>query len=627
MNSAETLKLQQACTILAGLLWFIALALSFTPVFSPLQVRLLYGASLALSAVRMLKPVFRSLRKLALDMNLLMAAAITGAILLGEWSEGALILWLFALADWIEDKSMARTTRAIESLMELAPDRVRVIEGATDRLVPTADVSVGQKIRLHPGDRVGLDARILSGTSQIMQAQVTGEPLPVDVSAGDIVYAGSINGNGMLVLETIRPASESTVARIIKLVQDARRTKAPMQKTVERFARHYTPFVFLSAICLTAIPVLLFQQPFSVWVYRSLVILLVGCPCAFIIATPVTLVSGLTLAARRGILIKGGAALEQASRLKAMVFDKTGTLTTGKPAVQQVVAQPGFCESFVLGMAAAISGSSGHLLGAALRQHCITNSIPIPHVDHVRAIPGVGAEGIIEKQYILAGKADAFNIPTALHDRIQAMTNAGYAIICIGTKDQFFGLAGMSDRVRPEAPGALRKLKEMGIAHLALLSGDHQDAVDKLAESLPLDLAKGACIPDAKLHDVQLMQKKYGLTAMIGDGINDAPALAGSDLGIAMGAGSDQALETADIALITDDIATLPLLIHIARITTRRVKYNIAIALILKFGFLALASMGYASLWMAVLADTGASLIVITNGLSLLGSNVMANKT
>jgi Zn2+/Cd2+-exporting ATPase len=364
------------------------------------------------------------------------------------------------------------------------------------------------------------------------------------------------------------------------------------------------------------IPVLLFQQPINLWGYRSLVILLVGCPCAFIIATPVTLVSGLTVAAQRGILIKGGAALEQASRIKAMVFDKTGTLTRGKPVVQAVLALQEFGQKQILAMAAAISGESGHLLG-----------IPIPHVDHVRAIPGVGAEGIIEKQYILAGKADAFNIPTALHDRIQAMTNAGYAIICIGTKDQFFGLAGMSDRVRPEAPGALRKLKEMGIAHLALLSGDHQDAVDKLAESLPLDLAKGACIPDAKLHDVQLMQKKYGLTAMIGDGINDAPALAGSDLGIAMGAGSDQALETADIALITDDIATLPLLIHIARITTRRVKYNIAIALILKFGFLALASMGYASLWMAVLADTGASLIVITNGLSLLGSNVMANKT
>ena len=602
--------------------------LSFVPASPPALTIALYSLTIALSAIRMLSPVWHSLRKLSLDMNLLMTAAVIGALLLGEWAEGALILWLFALADWIEDKSMARTSRAIESLMQLAPDRVRLLrDDESEWLVPPEDVPTGSRIRLQPGERVGLDARILSGCSQIMQAQVTGEPMPVEVTPGDKVYAGSINGNGVLLLETMRPAGDSTVARIVKLVQEARRTKAPMQKTVERFALFYTPLVFATAILITAIPVLLFQQPLHLWGYRSLVVLLVGCPCAFIIATPITLVSGLTVAARRGILIKGGAALEQADRIKAMVFDKTGTLTTGKPLVQKVMNLPGNTPSEILGMAAAISGGSGHLLGNALREHCMQHQIPIPAASAVTLRPGFGAQGVLHNQTHLVGRMNAFAptaLPMAWREDLNQLGQAGYALVCVGTPESVCGVIALADSVRPEAPGALQKLKTLGLHHLALLSGDHQDAVDTLARHLPLDIARGGCLPAAKLEALHAMQQQYGITAMIGDGINDAPALAGADLGIAMGAGSDQALETADIALITDDIGCLPLLMQIARKTTKRVKCNIALALILKFGFLAIASIGFASLWMAVLADMGASLIVITSGLHLLREDISA---
>ncbi len=619
-------KIQQACTLVAGLLWLTGLILVFSPAPDRWHIAI-FSASLVLSAIRMCKPVWESIRTFSLDMNLLMTAAVVGALVLQEWAEGALILWLFALADWIEDKSMARTTRAIESLMQLAPDLVRCItEKDTEILVPPDDVPIGSRIRLQPGERVGLDATVISGNSQIMQAQVTGEPMPVDVAPGSTVYAGSINGNGVLTLETTRLASESTVARIIKLVQEARRTKAPMQKTVERFAKYYTPMVFLTAILVTAIPVLLFQQPIDIWGYRSLVILLVGCPCAFIIATPVTLVSGLTVAAHRGFLVKGGAALEQASRIKAMVFDKTGTLTTGKPVVQEVLTLHEHAPQQVLAIAAAISGESGHLLGKSLKEHCEQQQIPIPKAHDITLKPGIGAQGTLQGETVIVGRMEAFlalaEITPAQTNHLKRLTNAGHALVYVGTPTQLYGCIALADSVRTEAQQALDQLKRLGVSHLALLSGDHQDAVDKLAEGLPLDIARGECVPADKLQDIHSMQQMFGLTAMIGDGINDAPALAGADLGIAMGAGSDQALETADVALMTDNIAALPLLLAIARKTTRRVKLNIALALLLKFGFLAIAATGFASLWMAVLADTGSSLIVIACGLSLLREKI-----
>jgi Zn2+/Cd2+-exporting ATPase len=424
-----------------------------------------------------------------------------------------------------------------------------------------------------------------------------------------------------LVLQTIRPASESTVSRIIKLVQEARQSKAPMQKTVERFARHYTPIVFGLAIALTAIPVLLLQQPLQVWGYRSLVVLLVGCPCAFIIATPVTLVSGLTVAARNGILIKGGAALEQAARIQAMIFDKTGTLTTGSPIVQKVIAQAGHSEGEVLGTAAAISGASGHLIGEALLARCLDEGIHIPKAENISTTPGFGAQGTILGTNILIGRPETFPenaIPEHLKQDALEMEARGHAMVFVGTQDQCFGLIGLADTVRPETRAVLQQLKHLGIRYLALLSGDHQAAVDALTADLPLDLARGGCLPASKLDDIHALQQRMGLVAMVGDGINDAPALAGADLGIAMGAGSDQAMESSDITLIADNLLQLPRLIAIARKTTRRVKVNIALALVLKFGFLALASTGVATLWMAVFADMGASLIVISSGLSLL---------
>lgn len=622
MKSDSTIiKILQACTLGAGLLWFMGLVAALSPAPQPWSISL-FALALGLSALRMIKPVWHSIRTFSLDMNLLMTAAVIGAVVLQEWAEGSLIIWLFALADWIEDKSMARTTRAIESLMQLAPDRVRLInEDGAEVLTPPEEVPPGSKIRLQPGERVGLDSRVVSGSSQIIQAQITGESLPVDVTVTDTVFAGSVNGNGLLELETIRSAGESTVARIIKLVQEARRTKAPMQKTVERFARFYTPLVFLTALLVTAIPVLFFQHPIAIWGYRSLVILLVGCPCAFIIATPVTLVSGLTVAAHRGILVKGGAALEQASRIKAMVFDKTGTLTTGKPSVQEVVPLPSHSEQEILTIAAAISGESGHVLGKAIWQRCSQLNIPVPQAKSIQLIPGQGAQGKLDDKQLLVGRMEAFSheaISTAQQRQLRELSNAGHAIVCVGTPTNMYGYIALADKIRNEATTALNELKRLGVNHLALLSGDHQNAVNALSTNLPLDLALGECVPSDKLQDIQSMHMQYGLTAMIGDGINDAPALAGADLGIAMGAGSDQALETADVALMTDDLGVLPLLMRIASKTTRRVKCNIALALLLKFGFVAIAATGFASLWMAVLADTGSSLIVIASGLHLL---------
>ena len=304
-----------------------------------------------------------------------------------------------------------------------------------------------------------------------------------------------------------------------------------------------------------------------------------------------------------------------------MVFDKTGTLTTGKPTVQDIITVPNHTQEEVLTIAAAISAESGHVLGKAIRERCEQLNLPVPRASDLHLIPGLGAKGYLDDTERLVGRVEAFTpqaIPEKYKPLLQELSNAGHALVCVGTPTRLYGCIALADQIRTEATKSLGELKALGVDHLALLSGDHQDAVNKLATNLPLDLARGECIPSEKLQDIQAMHQEYGLTAMIGDGINDAPALAGADLGIAMGAGSDQALETADVALMTDDLRALPLLLRIARKTTQRVKINIALALMLKFGFLAIATTGFASLWMAVLADTGSSLIVIACGLHLL---------
>ncbi len=625
MTLSTRLPYHTLVTSLAGGCWLLGFVLSITQAPQHLANGA-YATTMLLAFSRVARDVYRSLRNLSLDMNILMSAAVLGAILLGEWAEGAMVLWLFAVADWLEAKSMARTSRAIESLMELAPDRVRLVAAdGSESMVPTEVVPMGSVLRVQPGERIGLDAQILSGQSQMHQAQITGEPLPVDRGPGDRIFAGSINGNGALLVETTRTASDSTVSRIIRLVQEARQHKAPLQKTVEQFARHYTPAVFSSALLLTLVPVLFFGQPFQPWFYRSLVVLLVGCPCAFIIATPVTLVSGLTLAARNGILIKGGAALEQAAKIKAFVFDKTGTLTVGRPCVRAVIPCRGYDESRIVQLAAAVSGQSGHLLGAAIESYRNENGIPERKARETTARPGLGASGLVGETLVLVGRAECFDSEAGIDElRAEAAQRKaqGQAIVYVGEPDRIYGLIALNDELRSEAVNTLRELRACGIKALIMISGDHPESANATAAKLPLDLVLADRMPDDKMADIERIRQTFGPVAMVGDGINDAPALVAADFGMAMGAGSDQALESAQGALMTEDLARLPVFLRIARKTARRVKVNIALALLLKFAFLALAAAGFASLWMAVLADTGASLIVIFSGLSLLQERI-----
>lgn len=563
-----------------------------------------------------------ALRHRNLNINALMSIAVLGALLLRQWPEAAMVMTLFALAERIEAGALDRARDAIRSLMALAPEQatVRAADGSW-REAPASQVALGAVLRLRPGARVPLDARVLAGQSDLDQAPITGESVPVPKGPGDALYAGSINQRGELLAQVTAGADDSTLARIIRSVETAQARRAPTQRFVDRFSAWYTPLVVALAAAVALLPPLLSGAAWGASIYRALVLLVIACPCALVISTPVTVVSALAAAARRGMLIKGGTFLENGHRLRCLAFDKTGTLTHGRPVLTERVALASADAARLDGLALALAQRSDHPVSRAIAAALQTAATGTPPVERFEALPGAGVCATIDgvryrlgNRRAMAGLALEAALPVL--SRLEAQ---GQTTTLLADEAGVLAVYGVADTVKPASREAIAALHAMGV-RTVLLSGDNPRAVAAIASELGIDEAHGELTPEDKAAQLAARRAR-GAVGMVGDGINDAPALASADIGFAMGAaGTDVAIETADVALMDDDLRKLPAFLRLSRRTARRLRENIVIALGIKLVFLGLTLSGHGTLWMAVFADVGASLIVVANGLRLLGA-------
>ncbi|HEC13333.1 MAG TPA: cadmium-translocating P-type ATPase [Acidiferrobacteraceae bacterium] len=564
-----------------------------------------------------------AIRHGTLDMNFLMTVAVIGALFIDAWDEGAMVVFLFALAQVLEARSMDRARHAVRALMDLAPPMARLVRVDKEFTVAVDTVQVGDVFRLRPGEKAPLDGKIIDGISSLNQAPITGESVPVDKSPNDTVYAGSINGQGSLDVRVTHRAADTTLARVIHLIEEAQASRAPAQAFVDRFARIYTPAILVLAILVATLPTLLFGQAFDTWFYRALVLLVIACPCALVISTPVAIVSGLARGARAGVLIKGGVHLENTGQLNALAFDKTGTLTQGRPRVQDVEAFNDTAQEDLLSIAAGLESRSEHPLAQAIRNQAKSLSIAQPTIEGFQALTGRGVEGRIDGQLYRLGNHRLFeelNLCTPeVEARLERREAEGKTVVILGSEQQILGLITIADGIRSEAPTAIRRLRRLGIDHIVMLTGDNRGTARAIADQLEIDDPRAELLPADKVQAIKDLVAQNQKVGMVGDGVNDAPAMAAATVGIAMGAaGTDAALETADMVLMGDDLSKLPFAIRLSRTTLSVIRQNIGLAIGIKATFLVLAITGMATLWMAVFADVGASLIVVTNSLRLL---------
>ncbi len=576
-----------------------------------------------------LPKALRALRNLRPDINLLMVIATLGATVIGEWVEAATVVFLFGVAEWLEGWADRRARRATESLLDLAPKLAEVKRAGRFVEVPVEQVAVGETLAVKSGMSIPLDGEVITGESAVNQAPITGESAHVDKGAGDPVFAGTVNGEGSLEIRVTKAAGDTTLARIIRLVREAQEQRAPTQRFVDTFARYYTPAVTLGALLVFLIPPLFFGDAWTPWLYRACVLLLIACPCALVISTPVSIVAGLTALARRGVLVKGGAHLETIAKLRALAMDKTGTITEGRPRVLGVQSLGGMSEHDLLGLAAGIDEHSAHPIAKAIVSHAKETGVPHRRAENYRATGGRGAEGTRDNHAYFVGNHRFTHelgvCSEAVEHRIRLIEAKGQSVVVVGHKPhdscagEVLGIIAIGDTVRPHAAEAVRALHAAGVSTIVMLSGDNQRAADHIAGQVGIDRACGELLPDDKVSAVKTLRDEHGVVGMIGDGVNDAPALAAAGVGIAMGAaGTDAAIETADIALMQDDLTKVAETVVLARRTMGVIRFNIAFALGLKALFLALTLTGHASLWLAILADTGATLLVVANSLRLL---------
>jgi Cd2+/Zn2+-exporting ATPase len=517
---------------------------------------------------------------------------------------------------------MERARGAIRALMDLAPAEALLRRDGVERLVPIEAVAVGDVVIIRPGEKVPLDGRVDAGESHVNQAPITGESLPVHKGRGDEVFGGTINGRGALDVTVTRLRGDSTLARIIHLVERAQAQRAPSQTFVDRFARVYTPVVLVLAVAIAVLPPILAGGLWSTWIYRSLVLLVISCPCALVISTPVSIVSALAAAARKGVLIKGGARLERLAAVRCVAFDKTGTLTMGLLRVTDIVPIAGAQPTEILALAASIESRSEHPIARAIVERAVADGVALPRADRVQALPGLGAQGHVGSRTIVVGSLRLFEqrtwSGTEVESAVTALATLGRSTVLVAVDGTVLGVIGVADDVREGAVDTVQMLERSGIEHVVLLTGDHELAARALAERVGIADYRADLLPEQKLEAVEALRSQYGALAMVGDGVNDAPALAAADVGIAMGvAGTDAALETADVALMADELTKIPYALRLSRATVRNIRVNVGFSLALKAAFLVLALTGNATLWMAVLADMGASLIVIGNALRL----------
>ena len=617
-------------TFLTGV-FFLAGIVSSLVAAPPLVRAGLYLTAIVVGGVPIVREAWGALtedRRLSIDS--LVVVAVIGAVLLGEWWEAAAVVFLFSLSEMLEDYTLDRAHHAIHTLMELSPDKARIKTDGRESTVPVESVAVGTIVVVRPGERVPVDGEVVTGHSTIDQSAITGESAPVPKDGGDSVFAGTINQQGYLEIAVTRPAGENAIARIVRLVEEAQEKNAPTAQFIDRFAAYYTPGVVVFAVLVAIVPWLAFDQSLQEWVYRGLVLLLVGCPCALVISTPISIVAAIARSARSGVLVKSGAVMELLGQTVAMAFDKTGTLTQGRSEVTDVIPFRGHSETEVIQMADRLEHRSEHQLATAILRRAghtdseeATDHLHTEDIQEFEAIAGRGVRARVDGTVFICGSPDylySLGYDVAAHqDTITEMQNAGKTVLLVAEDWQITGLIATMDTLRPDAKTTLHAIGDMGIAHIVMLTGDSKPTAAAIGEQLPVEKVFAELLPEQKVAVVQDLVKTHGKVLMVGDGVNDAPALASATAGITLGgAGSDVALETADVVLMGDDLSKIPSALQLSRQTMTVIKQNITFSLGIKLIVLLLTLFGLAYLWMAILADVGATILVAGNGLRLL---------
>ncbi len=576
---------------------------------------LFYAGSILLGGFGLFQTGVKNILRLEFDMKTLMTIAIIGAAIIGQWQEGAVVVILFAVSEVLEGYTMDKARASIRSLMEQKPKEALVIRNGKERLLKAEDIEIGDLLLVKPGQLIAMDGVIVEGTSSVNQAAITGESVPVDKGRGDKVFAGTLNEEGFLKIQVTRQSEDSTIAKIIHLVEEAQGQKAPSQRFIDRFAKYYTPAIMVIALLVALFPPLCFSADWYEWMYEGLAVLVVACPCALVISTPVAIVTAIGTAARRGVLIKGGNIIEEAASLKAIAFDKTGTLTKGTPVVTDFINVSD--DQLLLQKVAALEKMSEHPLAAAIVRKAGNSD---DHVENFTSIAGKGIQGTVDGTVYRVGNAKLFDvISDEIKSQIDYLKNEGKTVMLVGTSSKIVALIAAADEIKENSSSVISQLQQVGIEHTILLTGDHYAAAKAIGRKTGVSEIKAELLPKDKLACIHQLTSAYGKVAMVGDGVNDAPALAAAAVGIAMGsAGTDAALETADIALMNDDLNKLPFIIRLSRKTVRIIKQNISLSLVVKLLALLLVIPGWLTLWVAIFADMGVTLLVTLNGLRLL---------
>lgn len=567
------------------------------------------------------RKAIRAIPRRDLNMSVLMSVAVIGAIALGEYEEAGVVALLFGVSEMLEGWTMDRARRSIRELMDIAPRSARVERGGVVSDVPVEEIVVDDIMHVRPGEKLAMDGVVISGVSSVNQAAITGESIPVEKAVGDGVYAGTLNVQGLLRVQVTKRVEDTTIAKIIHMVEDAQAHRAPSQAFVERFAAVYTPIVIGLAAGIALLPPLLAGQSWEPWIYRGLTLLVVSCPCALVVSTPVAIVSAISNAAKRGVLIKGGVYLEQMGSVTAIAFDKTGTLTVGSPAVTDVVPMgDNVAVVSVLADAAAIERHSEHPLARAVLDEANRQGIAALESHDFEATFGAGASATVDGRRLRIGSLKLFpEVADDVRAQVIALESEGKTVLVLGDEGGPDGLIAVADRVREDAPSVISDLRKAGVEHAVILTGDNERVAASVAAQVGADRFEASLLPEDKVGAVKTLLADYGKVAMVGDGVNDAPALATATVGIAMGgAGSDTALETADIALLSDDLSQLPFTVSLSRAALNTIRVNIAFSLGIKLIAVLAVFPGWLTLWLAILADMGASVLVTLNGVRLL---------
>ena len=577
----------------------------------------LYMLAIIIGGYHVAKSAIYSLKTLTIDMNFLMTIAIIGAVFIGQWEEAATVVFLFALGNALQSYTMDKTRNSIRSLITLSPKEASVIRDGKEIKLNTGLIKVNDIMVVRPGEKIAMDGVVTEGSSYVDQANITGESMPVEKTVGSEIFAGTINEAGAMEVRVTKLARDNTLSKIIQMVEEAQANKAPTQVFLDKFTKYYTPAVIGLAACVVIIPTLL-GQPFDQWLYRGLVLLVISCPCALVISTPVSIVSAIGNASKNGVLIKGGTYLEEIGHARALAFDKTGTLTLGKPKVSDIISFNAKTNEEVMSIAAALESRSEHPLAAAILKANHNGSTKA--VSNFQSITGKGITGTVDGRDYRIGNLKLFDhVGESVIKSVELAQEAGKTPILLGDETGVLAMITVSDEIRPESRQIVSSLHKEGLKEVIMITGDNHRVAKTLSDDLGLDGYFAELLPQDKANIVNGIKKAHGTTIMVGDGVNDAPALAAAHVGIAMGAtGSDAALETADIALMSNDLSRLPYTIKLGRYTLLIIKENVAFAIAVKAIFITLAVLGLANLWMAVFADTGASLIVILNGMRLI---------